>query len=116
MGACNDKGYRSTYSQYGAGLDVAAPSNDLAVQDATVVRLDLDEADFRVRARGGGAPGPSERRSASAEVNRAIRSSLQRRRSRPVVGRVAATAPMEPRTFRSAVDRDHRPHRRLRLQ
>ncbi len=50
VGACNDKGYRSTYSQYGAGLDVVAPSNDLAVEDATVVRLDLDEANFRVRA------------------------------------------------------------------
>jgi subtilisin family serine protease len=50
VGACNEKGYRSTYSQYGEGLDVVAPSNDLAVEDATVVRLDLDEANFRVRA------------------------------------------------------------------
>jgi subtilisin family serine protease len=50
VGACNEKGYRSTYSQYGEGLDVVAPSNDLAVEDATVVRLDVDEANFRVRA------------------------------------------------------------------
>jgi subtilisin family serine protease len=50
VGACNEKGYRSTYSQFGEGLDVVAPSNDLAVEDAAVVRLDLDEANFRVRA------------------------------------------------------------------
>jgi subtilisin family serine protease len=50
VGACNEKGYRSTYSQYGEGLDVVAPSNDLPVEDAAVVRLDLDEANFRVRA------------------------------------------------------------------
>jgi subtilisin family serine protease len=50
VGACNEKGYRSTYSQYGADLDVVAPSNDLAVEDASVVRLDLDEVNIRVRA------------------------------------------------------------------
>lgn len=50
VGACNEKGYRATYSQYGAGLDVVATSNDLAVEDAAVVRLDLDEANFRLRA------------------------------------------------------------------
>ena len=50
VGACNEKGYRATYSQYGAGLDVVAPSNDLAVEDADVVRLDLDEANLRIRA------------------------------------------------------------------
>jgi subtilisin family serine protease len=50
VGACNEKGYRSTYSQYGADLDVVAPSNDLAVEDASVVRLDLDEVNVRVRA------------------------------------------------------------------
>ena len=50
VGACNEKGYRATYSQYGPGLDLVAPSNDLAVEDADVVRLDLDEANVRVRA------------------------------------------------------------------
>jgi subtilisin family serine protease len=50
VGACNEKGYRSTYSQYGEGLDLVAPSNDLPVEDAAVVRLDLDEANLRVRA------------------------------------------------------------------
>lgn len=50
VGACNEKGYRSTYSQYGAGLDVVAVSHDLAVDDADLVRLDLDEANLRVRA------------------------------------------------------------------
>jgi subtilisin family serine protease len=50
VGACNEKGYRSTYSQFGKGLDLVAPSNDLAVEDADVIRLDLDEANFRVRA------------------------------------------------------------------
>jgi subtilisin family serine protease len=50
VGACNERGYRATYSQYGVDLDLVAPSNDLAVEDADVVRLDLDEVNLRVRA------------------------------------------------------------------
>jgi subtilisin family serine protease len=38
VGACNEKGYRSTYSQYGAGLDVVAPSSDIADLTRTVRR------------------------------------------------------------------------------
>jgi subtilisin family serine protease len=49
VGACNDRGYRSTYSQFGDGLDVVAPSNDLAVEDLDTIRLDPDEADIRHR-------------------------------------------------------------------
>ena len=43
VGACNEKGYRSTYSQYGKGLDVVAPSNDGSVEDRTMIRLDPDD-------------------------------------------------------------------------
>jgi subtilisin family serine protease len=49
VGACNDKGYRSSYSQYGDGLDVVAPSNDLAIEDRETTRIDPDEADLRDR-------------------------------------------------------------------
>lgn len=49
VGACNDRGYRATYSQYGDGLDVVAPSNDVATEDQDVIRLDTDEANHRVR-------------------------------------------------------------------
>ena len=38
VGACNEKGYRSTYSQYGAGLDITAPSSDVADLSRTVAR------------------------------------------------------------------------------
>ncbi len=38
VGACNEKGWRATYSQYGRGLDLVAPSNDVPTrsQDAQV--------------------------------------------------------------------------------
>src|SRR4051812_3450134 len=49
VGACNDRGYRSTYSQYGEGLDIVAPSNDVMVDDRSQVRLDTDEVDLRQR-------------------------------------------------------------------
>jgi subtilisin family serine protease len=49
VGACNDRGYRSSYSQFGEGLDVVAPSNDLAVEDRETTRIDPDEADVRER-------------------------------------------------------------------
>ncbi|MGI9494373.1 MAG: S8 family serine peptidase, partial [Geminicoccaceae bacterium] len=39
VGACNQHGYRSTYSQYGEGLHVVAPSNDIDVEVAGFVRL-----------------------------------------------------------------------------
>ena len=54
VGACNDRGYRSTYSNIGGrkvdggkpsrGPDVVAPSNDVPVENRTIVRLDRDEA------------------------------------------------------------------------
>jgi subtilisin family serine protease len=65
VGACNDRGYRSTYSQYGEGLDVVAPSNDLPVEDRDLIRLDTDEVNLRAReglerkARRNGQPIPS---------------------------------------------------------
>jgi subtilisin family serine protease len=49
VGACNDRGYRSTYSQYGNRLDVVAPSNDLPVEDRDLIRLDTDEITLRAR-------------------------------------------------------------------
>src|SRR3954469_15586289 len=49
VGACNDRGYRSTYSQYGESLDIVAPSNDVMVDDRSRVRLDTDEVDLRQR-------------------------------------------------------------------
>lgn len=51
VGACNDRGYRSTYSQYGESLDLVAPSNDVAVEDRELIRLDADEVDLRERER-----------------------------------------------------------------
>jgi subtilisin family serine protease len=47
VGACNELGYRSTYSQYGDGLDLVAPSNDLPCEDRELVRLDWAEAKRR---------------------------------------------------------------------
>jgi subtilisin family serine protease len=49
VGACNERGYRSTYSQYGDRLDIVAPSNDLPVEDRDLIRLDTDEVNLRVR-------------------------------------------------------------------
>jgi subtilisin family serine protease len=52
VGACNDKGYRSTYSQYGLkgerSVDCVAPSNDVAVSDRTLTRLDAEEISLRL--------------------------------------------------------------------
>ena len=42
VGACNEKGWRSTYSQYGRGLDVVAPSNDVPARDSTIKRCSPD--------------------------------------------------------------------------
>ena len=39
VGACNEKGWRATYSQYGRGLDVVAPSNDVPIRDRTIKRV-----------------------------------------------------------------------------
>jgi hypothetical protein len=44
VGACNELGYHSTYSQYGEGLDIVAPSNDVATEDRSIVRLTRAEA------------------------------------------------------------------------
>lgn len=66
VGACNAKGWRSTYSQYGAGLDVVAPSNDVPIEDRDLIRYDLDMARGRVleekaaEARRDGRPPPRE--------------------------------------------------------
>lgn len=49
VGACNEKGYRSTYSQYGDGLDVVAPSNDVPIETRNLVRLDRETVTERVR-------------------------------------------------------------------
>lgn len=49
VGACNEKGYRSTYSQHGEGLDVVAPSNDVPNEDRDLVRLDEEEVERRMR-------------------------------------------------------------------
>ena len=43
VGACNNKGYRSTYSQYGDGLDVVAPSNDVPMFTRDIERQEDDE-------------------------------------------------------------------------
>jgi subtilisin family serine protease len=51
VGACNDRGYRSTYSQFGDGLDCVAPSNDLTIFNSDLIRIDTDEADIRERER-----------------------------------------------------------------
>ena len=42
VGACNEKGWRSTYSQYGRGLDLVAPSNDVPARSRTLVRCSED--------------------------------------------------------------------------
>ena len=49
VGACNEKGWRSTYSQYGENLDVVALSNDVLIETKGFVRLDKDEVERRVR-------------------------------------------------------------------
>ena len=49
VGACNEKGWRSTYSQYGENLFVMAPSNDVLIETKDFVRLDKDEVERRVR-------------------------------------------------------------------
>ncbi|MGF7206630.1 subtilisin family serine protease [Skermanella aerolata] len=51
VGACNDRGYRSTYSQYGKGLTLVAPSNDVPEKHSGLVRLDLDEVNLLKRER-----------------------------------------------------------------
>ena len=62
VGACNNRGYRSTYSQYGkvpdpdGGVDVVAPSNDIPVEDRELVRLDLEEAKDRTVKIGSAVP------------------------------------------------------------
>ena len=52
VGACNDKGYRSTYSQYGfkggRSVDCVAPSNDVAVSNRKMTRLDAEEISVRL--------------------------------------------------------------------
>jgi subtilisin family serine protease len=53
VGACNNRGYRSTYSQYGRvpetgrQIDVVACSNDIPVEDRELVRLDMEEVGLR---------------------------------------------------------------------
>jgi subtilisin family serine protease len=42
VGACNEKGWRSTYSQYGRGLDLVAPSNDVPTRSETLTRCSED--------------------------------------------------------------------------
>ena len=42
VGACNEKGWRSTYSQYGRGLDLVAPSNDVPARSQTLTRCSED--------------------------------------------------------------------------
>lgn len=41
VGACNDRGVRSAYSNYGEGLDVVAPSNDDRRQGITTTDVNL---------------------------------------------------------------------------
>lgn len=41
VGACNDRGIRSAYSNYGEGLDVVAPSNDDRRQGITTTDVNL---------------------------------------------------------------------------
>jgi subtilisin family serine protease len=52
VGACNEEGFRSTYSQYGDGLDVVAPSNDVAIDNRNLFR----EEDTHEKRRADGAP------------------------------------------------------------
>jgi subtilisin family serine protease len=54
VGACNNKGYRSTYSQYGPRLDVVAPSNDIPEEGPGFTRLDAEEVVLRLREQEGG--------------------------------------------------------------
>jgi subtilisin family serine protease len=42
VGACNEKGRRSTYGQYGRGLDLVAPSNDVPARSESLVRCSED--------------------------------------------------------------------------
>lgn len=49
VGACNEKGWRSTYSQFGEQLDVVAPSNDIPIETRDFIRLDSDEVERRRR-------------------------------------------------------------------
>jgi subtilisin family serine protease len=42
VGACNEKGWRSTYSQYGRGLDLVAPSNDVPARSKALKRCSED--------------------------------------------------------------------------
>jgi hypothetical protein len=56
VGACNEKGWRSTYSQYGRGLNLVAPSNDVPARSKTLTRCsedmlgpDEEPADFGVQ-------------------------------------------------------------------
>lgn len=42
VGACNEKGWRSTYSQYGRGLDLVAPSNDVPARSKSLTRYSED--------------------------------------------------------------------------
>lgn len=44
VGACNERGYRSSYSQCGEGLDVVAPSSDVSVLDRDGLRLSREDA------------------------------------------------------------------------
>jgi len=52
IGACNDLGYRSSYSnysQYGEGLTAVAPSNDIVDLHRGLIRLDIEEIDVLIR-------------------------------------------------------------------
>lgn len=49
VGACNEKGYRSTYSQYGDDLTVVAPSNDASLESREIVRLDKEKVKRSVK-------------------------------------------------------------------
>lgn len=52
VGACNEKGYRSSYSQYGPGLHVVAPSNDQPAEDRERLRLSPAAIERRLAERG----------------------------------------------------------------
>jgi len=49
VGACNDRGYRSSYSQFGKNLDLVAPSNDQPVNHRTLTRFDHHMVDLHNR-------------------------------------------------------------------
>jgi subtilisin family serine protease len=47
VGACNEKGYRATYSDFGDPVWIVAPSNDVPVEDEDIVRQTVEEAKLR---------------------------------------------------------------------